>query len=141
MLCACNPLSMKTSEGYESVFPHAPRLFQVTFCRRPDTLYQQEWMHGHCELMSHMIWTPPYKHFNTDYPHPVSSFLRKLLLKSNTSIWTDIRKMQKRVSGIGTTCCRGRSQANSPPSSLHTVGSSKETPFIPNPICFNDLWY
>lgn len=45
--------------------------FQVTFCKRADSLYQQEWMHGHCELLSHMIWVQPYKHFNTEYPHPV----------------------------------------------------------------------
>ncbi|EJW85281.1 hypothetical protein WUBG_03807 [Wuchereria bancrofti] len=28
-------------------------------------------MHGHCELLSHMVWVQPYKHFNTEYPHPV----------------------------------------------------------------------
>ncbi|EJW69996.1 hypothetical protein WUBG_19096, partial [Wuchereria bancrofti] len=43
----------------------------VTFCKRTDSLYQQEWMHGHCELLSHMVWVQPYKHFNTEYPHPV----------------------------------------------------------------------
>uniref|UniRef100_A0A915PEL2 F-box domain-containing protein n=1 Tax=Setaria digitata TaxID=48799 RepID=A0A915PEL2_9BILA len=43
----------------------------VTFCKRADSLYQQEWMHGHCELLSHMVWVQPYKHFNTEYPHPV----------------------------------------------------------------------
>ncbi|MCP9259531.1 hypothetical protein DINM_002471 [Dirofilaria immitis] len=43
----------------------------VTFCKRVDSLYQQEWMHGHCELLSHMVWVQPYKHFNTEYPHPV----------------------------------------------------------------------
>uniref|UniRef100_A0A8R1Y549 F-box domain-containing protein n=1 Tax=Onchocerca volvulus TaxID=6282 RepID=A0A8R1Y549_ONCVO len=45
--------------------------FKVTFCKRADSLYQQEWMHGHCELLSHMVWVQPYKHFNTEYPHPV----------------------------------------------------------------------
>ncbi|VDK84488.1 unnamed protein product [Litomosoides sigmodontis] len=45
--------------------------FKVTFCKRADSLYQQEWMHGHCELLSHMVWMQPYKHFNTEYPHPV----------------------------------------------------------------------
>uniref|UniRef100_A0A1I8EI17 F-box domain-containing protein n=1 Tax=Wuchereria bancrofti TaxID=6293 RepID=A0A1I8EI17_WUCBA len=45
--------------------------FKVTFCKRTDSLYQQEWMHGHCELLSHMVWVQPYKHFNTEYPHPV----------------------------------------------------------------------
>uniref|UniRef100_A0A0R3RI20 F-box domain-containing protein n=1 Tax=Elaeophora elaphi TaxID=1147741 RepID=A0A0R3RI20_9BILA len=45
--------------------------FKVTFCKRADSLYQQEWMNGHCELLSHMVWVQPYKHFNTDYPHPI----------------------------------------------------------------------
>ncbi|VDN01340.1 unnamed protein product [Thelazia callipaeda] len=45
--------------------------FKVTFCKRMDTLYQQDWMHGHCELLSHMIWMQPYKHFNTEYPNLV----------------------------------------------------------------------
>ncbi|VBB26360.1 unnamed protein product [Acanthocheilonema viteae] len=45
--------------------------FKVTFCKRTDSLYQQEWMNGHCELLSHMVWIQPYKHFNTEYPHPV----------------------------------------------------------------------
>lgn len=44
---------------------------QVTFCKRADSLYQQEWMHGYCELLAHMVWVQPYKHFNTEYPHPV----------------------------------------------------------------------
>lgn len=68
-LLLCTDKSIIASNAIQMLkFP-----LQVTFCKRGDSLYQQEWMHGHCELLSHMVWAQPYKHFNTEYPHPVIS--------------------------------------------------------------------
>ncbi|VDM50387.1 unnamed protein product [Toxocara canis] len=46
--------------------------FKVKLCRMGETLYDREWMLGRCSFVSHMVWSPPYKHYSTEYPSQVS---------------------------------------------------------------------
>uniref|UniRef100_A0A0M3IGI1 DUF663 domain-containing protein n=1 Tax=Ascaris lumbricoides TaxID=6252 RepID=A0A0M3IGI1_ASCLU len=46
--------------------------FEVKFCRRGEILLEKDWMMGYCDLLSHMVWSPPYKHYLTDYPSQVN---------------------------------------------------------------------